>query len=147
MTVYYFRITATDANGNAVVAGTNYYHDWFATELRPVANAQSVSTAEDTLVNITLTGSDPNYKNYPLTYSLVSGVAHGTLTAMGPATYRYVPATNYNGPDSFIFKVNNGELDSMPATVSITVNSVNDVPSFTKGGNQTVNWESGQRHF
>src|SRR5207247_3906541 len=40
----------------------------------------------------------------------------------------YTPAANYNGPDSFTFKANDGELDSNLATVSITVNAVNDAP-------------------
>src|SRR5436189_530770 len=40
----------------------------------------------------------------------------------------YTPAANYNGPDSFTFKANDGELDSNVATVSITVNAVNDAP-------------------
>ena len=35
---------------------------------------------------------------------------------------------NYNGADSFTFKVNDGTVDSATATVSITVNAVNDVP-------------------
>src|SRR5207247_10133025 len=40
----------------------------------------------------------------------------------------YTPAPNYNGPDSFTFKANDSELDSNVATVSITVNAVNDAP-------------------
>jgi hypothetical protein len=40
----------------------------------------------------------------------------------------YTPHPNYNGPDSFSFRVNDGALDSAPATVAITVNAVNDAP-------------------
>src|SRR5207247_480135 len=40
----------------------------------------------------------------------------------------YTPAPNYNGPDSFTFRANDGELGSNIATVSITVNAVNDAP-------------------
>ena len=44
--------------------------------------------------------------------------------------FSYVhPSANYNGSDSFTFKVNDGTLDSAPATVSITINPVNDAPS------------------
>ena len=122
-TIYHYRLTATDGNGNAVQYSSN-----FATQAPPIANAQSDSTPEDTALNVTLAGSDPNYAGYSLTYSVVSGVAQGTLTATGPNTYRYQPATNYNGADSFTFKVNNGELDSAPATVSLNVTAVNDLP-------------------
>src|SRR5205085_734623 len=44
----------------------------------------------------------------------------------------YTPDLNYNGPDSFTFTANDGQADSAPATVSITVNPVNDAP--TAGG-------------
>jgi hypothetical protein len=40
----------------------------------------------------------------------------------------YLPASNFNGSDSFTFRVNDGQLDSPAATVSITVQPVNDAP-------------------
>src|SRR5205823_1715630 len=39
----------------------------------------------------------------------------------------YTPATNYNGPDGFIFTVSDGSLQAT-GTVSITVTPVNDAP-------------------
>ena len=44
------------------------------------------------------------------------------------AALTYTPAANYNGPDSFTFKANDGTVDSNVATVSITVTAVNDAP-------------------
>lgn len=91
----------------------------------PLASAQSVTTAEDNAKAITLAGTDPDGDT--LTYSIVAGPAHGTLTGTAPnVTYR--PATNYNGSDSFTFKVNDGTVDSPTAVVSITVTPVNDAP-------------------
>src|SRR5207249_4477827 len=40
----------------------------------------------------------------------------------------YTPAANYNGPDSFTFKANDGTVDSNVATVSLTITPVNDAP-------------------
>jgi hypothetical protein len=40
----------------------------------------------------------------------------------------YTPTANFHGGDSFTFRVNDGLVDSPLATVSLTVNSVNDVP-------------------
>ena len=49
-------------------------------------------------------------------------------------SFTYTPALNYNGPDSFTYKANDGQADSPTnATVSITVTPVNDPPG-TSGG-------------
>ena len=91
----------------------------------PTANAQSVSTTEDTAVSITLTDSDQDAD--ALTYVLLSNPAHGTLTGTAPNLV-YLPAASYSGPDSFTFKVSDGDLESAPATVSITVTAPDNLP-------------------
>jgi hypothetical protein len=91
----------------------------------PIAYDQSVSTDEDTSVAITLTGFD--VENDPLTFIVVSPPSHGTLSGT-PPDLTYTPDADYNGFDSFTFKVNDGLLDSNIATVSITINPVNDAP-------------------
>src|SRR5207249_3626361 len=91
----------------------------------PGANAQSATTAEDTAKAITLTASDVD--GDALTYSIVSGPTHGALSGTAP-NVTYTPAANYNGPDSFTFKANDGTVDSAAATISITVTAVNDAP-------------------
>ncbi|HJQ31564.1 MAG TPA: Ig-like domain-containing protein [Pyrinomonadaceae bacterium] len=91
----------------------------------PTAAPQSVTTNEDSAKLIFLNGSDPDAN--PLTYTVVSGPSHGTLSGSG-FQLTYTPAANYNGPDGFTFKVNDGTVDSNEATVDINVNSVNDAP-------------------
>ena len=56
-----------------------------------------------------------------MTYSIVAGPAHGTLSGTAP-NVTYTPNAGYSGPDSFTFKASDGALDSNIATVSITVN-------------------------
>ena len=91
----------------------------------PVANAQSVTTSEDTEKAIILTGSDVD--GDALTYIIVEQPAHGALSGDAP-NMTYTPSENYNGSDSFTFKVNDGTVDSEAVTVSINVTSVNDAP-------------------
>ena len=91
----------------------------------PVADSQSVTTDEDKVAAITLTGSDPD--GGALSYTVLSVPAHGTLSGVAP-NMTYTPAANYNGSDSFTFRTSDGSLNSATATVSITVNAVNDAP-------------------
>ncbi len=91
----------------------------------PVAAEQSVTTDENIAEAITLTATDGD--NDPMTFSVVTGPAHGTLSGTAPAL-TYTPTANYNGADSFTFKANDGTADSNTATVSITVNLVNIAP-------------------
>src|SRR5436189_120020 len=70
----------------------------------------------------------------PLTAILVDGPAHGTLSLNSDGSFSYTPALNYNGPDSFTYKANDGLTDSPTnATVSITVTPVNDPPGTSSG--------------
>jgi TolB-like protein/Tfp pilus assembly protein PilF len=84
----------------------------------PVANAQSVTTVEDTAVSITLTGSDADGDT--LTFSVVSGPSNGALSGTAP-NLTYTPNADFIGSDSFTFKVNDGGEDSASATVTVTV--------------------------
>jgi hypothetical protein len=90
----------------------------------PVAQSQSVSLDEDTTSAITLVARD--IEGDVLTY-MVAQPSHGTLTGVAP-NLTYHPLTNYFGADSFSFKANDGQTDSAPAVVSITVRPVNDAP-------------------
>jgi hypothetical protein len=63
-----------------------------------------------------------------LIFTVVAQPAHGTISGAG-TNVTYTPAANYNGTDSFTFKVNDGKVDSAVAAVSITVTPVNDAPT------------------
>ena len=91
----------------------------------PTADAQSVTTDEDTAKAIVLTGSDVDGST--LTFSVVANPQHGVLSGT-PPNVTYTPAANYHGSDSFTFKANDGSADSNIATASIIVDAVNDAP-------------------
>jgi uncharacterized repeat protein (TIGR01451 family) len=96
----------------------------------PTASASSLSLNEDAAnADGNLVASDDD----PLTYSVVSAPAKGTLTILNATTgaYRYVPNANANGADSFTFRVSDDAEFSTAATVSLTIAPINDPPSLT----------------
>jgi len=105
----------------------------------PVANDLSVTTSENIPVAITLNATDPD--GDPLTYSIVFGPSHGSISGTPPGV-TYTPSANYNGADSFTFRVNDGMIDSNTATVGITVNpTVSETIEFNDSfENGLVNW-------
>ena len=70
-----------------------------------------------------------------LTAHLVSGPSNAAFFALNAnGTFSYTPTANFHGTDSFTYFARDGS-DSNVATVTITVNSVNDAPV---GANNTV---------
>lgn len=102
----------------------------------PVANAGSATTNEDVPVTITLSGSD--VEGSALTFAIAMQPATGTLGSITQltattASVTYTPNPGSNADDSFTFTVNDGTIDSAPATVTIDVIGINDVPVATPG--------------
>jgi hypothetical protein len=91
----------------------------------PVAVDDTLVTDEDTAARIVLQGSDPD--GDALTFSILSGPVSGMLSGV-PPTLTYVPNTDFNGTDGFVFQVDDGNGGTDTGTVSITVDAVNDLP-------------------
>lgn len=92
----------------------------------PVAQDAAASGSEDTPITgqVAATDADGN----ALTYSLVTGPAHGTITFNANGSYTYTPGTDYNGADSFTFRASDGTANSNVASVSLAIAAVNDAP-------------------
>src|SRR5262249_13067789 len=117
-----------------------------STNHAPAATADTYSVNEDTTLTIAAAGvlsNDTDSDSNPLTAVLITGPAHGGLTLNTNGSFSYTPTANYNGSDSFTYQASDGTDSSNQATVSITVVSVNDSPSFTKGADQSVLEDSG----
>jgi hypothetical protein len=113
----------------------------------PVNDAPSAATLNDSVgedgslpVDLAGLASDVETSDGNLTYTIESAPSHGRLTG-GGAARTYTPEANYNGPDSFTYKVTDrGDPDGCAAapcdtpkssstqTVSLTVDPVNDAP-------------------
>ncbi len=94
----------------------------------PTADPLALVTPEDTPKSFVLTGTDAGA--LPLTFTVLSQPQKGMLSGTGP-NLTYTPAANVNGNDSFTFKVGNGIVDSLPATVTIRIDPVNDGPAIS----------------
>src|SRR5439155_1597813 len=91
----------------------------------------SYTTPEDTTLTVIapeIVRASCRESGDPLTAIVVSNPTHGSLTLNYASSFTYTPAPRYCGSDVCTYNVNDGQADSAPATVSITVTPVNDPP-------------------
>ncbi len=101
----------------------------------PTAEDDPVTTDEDTpLVGNVLADngngpdSDPDGDALTVSTTPVSGPEHGTLVLESDGSFTYTPDENFYGDDGFVYEVSDGNGGTDTATVSITVDPVNDDP-------------------
>lgn len=92
----------------------------------PIVNGQTITIDEDVVTVITLNASDAEGNSLAYT---INQPANGSISGNGP-NITYTPDVNFNGNDSFSYRVSDGSLDSATATVSIVINPLNDLVSF-----------------
>lgn len=150
--LYSIRVRSTDAGGltfdkTLSITITNVNDP-------PTAVNDAVATDEDTFVDIDVSANDtdPDTPNASLRAISVGSATGGTAVLQsGNRIVRFTPQANLNattnpGGFSFTYQANDGSLNSTnTATVSITVNAVNDPPSFTAGADDTVDEDFGAR--
>jgi hypothetical protein len=120
-----FTYTISDGKGGTATATVNIVVS--LVNDAPTVAGTSITISEDEQYTGTLPPvSDVDSNTF--VYELVEAPTHGTIVLNSNGTYTYIPETNYNGPDSFKFKVNDGQSYSNVATVNITVTQVNDLP-------------------
>ncbi|WP_269540004.1 tandem-95 repeat protein [Cerasicoccus fimbriatus] len=122
---YSINVAATDADGamdaQVFTLVVNNVND------APVALAASLATDEDTALNGTLSGSDDD--GDALAFAAATQPVHGALLINPDGSFTYTPVADYNGPDSFTFKVSDASETSDPALVSLTIHPINDLPT------------------
>ncbi|NMC60925.1 MAG: tandem-95 repeat protein, partial [Candidatus Methanofastidiosa archaeon] len=125
-----FEFNATKKNNPPVIVRINVFIT--CTSQPPTANNDSNSTNEDTQLVVSapgVLGNDTDPESDPLTASKVSDPSHGTVTLNSNGSYTYTPDANYCGTDSFTYRAHDGLSYSNTATVTITVNCINDPPT------------------
>jgi ELWxxDGT repeat protein/VCBS repeat-containing protein len=116
---------------NDVAHGRELWTLVSASNSPPLAANDSYTVAEDAALAIAVSGvlsNDTDAENDALIAILVAGPAPGTFALNASGGFTYTPPANFSGIVSFTYRVSDGEADSNIATVSITVESVNDAP-------------------
>ena len=87
----------------------------------PVINNQTlILNIEDVSLDIDLKGNDVDGDN--LNYFIVADPLNGIITSSDDKA-TYTPSSNFQGSVNFVYKANDGNVDSAPATVTIKVTS------------------------
>jgi hypothetical protein len=121
-----FTFEATDDTGRTINVATatitvNAVND------APVANdITNQVTNENRMMQLDIALDATDVDGDALTYNITS-TNNGSVT-INDNIATYVPTQDWNGEDTFTYVANDGSLDSNTATVTITVNSVNDAP-------------------
>ena len=100
----------------------------------PKATDDTYATPEDSSLTVPAVGvlaNDLDSDSSTLTSILVAGSTHGTVSLNPDGSFTYAPNANFNGVDSFSYKVSDGALESNTATVRLTVSATNDTPLAT----------------
>lgn len=110
----------------------------------PIAIANVLITGEDHATQpLDPKANDVDLDGDALTVTAVSQGSNGIVALNPDGTVIYTPNPNFNGTDSFTYTLSDGKGGIATGTVAVTVNPVNDPPSFAKGVDQTVPEDAG----
>ncbi|NKQ35836.1 MAG: tandem-95 repeat protein [Chloroflexi bacterium] len=115
-----YDVVCTNAFGSGTLSAGFTVND------APDANDDTAVTDEDTTVTIDALSNDVDTDS-SLTITAVGPASNGAALTNG-SVITYTPALNFNGTDVFTYTVSDGSL-SDTATITVTVNPVNDAPT------------------
>ena len=123
-----FEVSITDGRGNSTSSTVTLTVT--AVNDLPVTADLNLNTDEDAAVAGQIVASDLDGDT--LAYSLATAPVNGSVT-VDPATgaFVYTPDANFNGTDSFIVMVSDGQGGNVSSTVTIGVAALNDAPTTT----------------
>jgi hypothetical protein len=111
--------------------------------------ASGTQSEDNNLIIILGSGTDPDTSD-TLTYNFVTLPQHGTLGTLPAANtggnVTYTPQANYNGSDSFTYRICDQQnlCSSTVNSVNITITSTNDAPVLTASSSTTTMIQASQ---
>lgn len=133
-------MTLTDKDGEAVTDTS-------------IVTITAVNDNPNIIIDSTLTTNEDEPESFSFSYTDDDGdtvnasqntaPSQGSLFISG-VTVTYTPFSNYNGADSFILTLSDGNGFSINHTVSVTVNPVNDDPIITMSTSITTNQDESE---
>ena len=132
---------ASRTSAATVSASGDVYVGMAVANAKPDAKSDTASVAEDGSVNVAVLANDKYLTDTPLTVKIGAddGPKNGTVVVKSDQTVTYTPKANFNGSDSFRYKVTDKDGDKDSATVTITVTAVNDAPKISNLSDKTIN--------
>ena len=122
-----FVYTVVDSGGLTTTASVSIIVG--AVNDAPEANNESISTPENTPVEIFVLGNDTDPEGNELSISQIAAPANGTAVDNGNGAILYTPEVNFSGIDPFEYTISDGNGGVSTATVIVSVDFVNVSPS------------------
>ena len=100
-------------------------------QVGPIAENDFYSVDEDSLLTVNPIGillNDTNTQSDTFLSIIKTDVGFGILTLNSDGSFTYQPNLNFDSTDSFTYVANNGTHNSNEATVTLSVNPINDTP-------------------
>jgi CSLREA domain-containing protein len=131
-------VIVTDADGDT--SSDEFVLTVNETEEKPDAVDDTVTTNQNTPVNVDVLANDSDPDGDSLTISGVSTPGHGTAT-ITDGKVAYTPSAGYAGTDSFTYSISDGNGGTDTAMVNITVKDVTapSAPRITSPANNSYN--------
>ena len=110
----------------------------------PVANPDTTTVLEDSpATNLAVLANDTDANLAPATVAIVTPPTIGTATPLGDGTIDYTPTPDADGTDTLTYRVCDTGTLCANTTVTITIDPVNDAPTFATGPAQTTLEDAG----
>ncbi|NQZ10462.1 MAG: tandem-95 repeat protein, partial [Algicola sp.] len=129
--IFFATVTGIDGSGESAFSSVHKIAAMNGvTDNSPVAANDSFSMDEDTSLSANIIANDSDAESATLTINTTPAIfpANGQITIHADGTFTYTPSKDFNGNDGFQYQVIDSIGQVATASVTITVNPVNDAP-------------------